>query len=89
MALGARESDVLCLVVGYGARIALVGVAIGIVSALLLTRLLRDFLYGVSPADPVTFLAVAAILVFVGLLASYLPARRASRLDPLIALRHE
>jgi predicted permease len=89
MALGARRSDVLALVVGEGARLAFLGVAIGIAASLAITRLLSSLLFGVSATDPVTFVAVAMTLSMVALLASYIPARRAMRLDPNIALRNE
>ena len=89
MALGARRDDVLRLIVGEGARLALFGVAIGIAASFAVTRLLSSLLFGISATDPVTFIAVAALLSLVALLASYIPARRAIRLDPNIALRYE
>ena len=89
MALGAQRSDVMRLVLGEGAKMALAGVAFGISSALGLTRLMSNELFGVSPHDPVTFAAVAVLLTSVSLLACYLPARRAVRVDPMAALRHE
>ncbi len=89
MALGAQRSDVLRLVVGEGARLAGLGVAIGIAASLVITRFLSSLLFGVSATDPVTFAAVAAVLGCVALLASYVPARRAMRLDPNIALHYE
>jgi predicted permease len=88
MALGAQAQDVLRLVVGQGLRLTLLGVAIGLAGALGVTRLVRGQLLGVSPTDPATFVAVALLLGAVALLASYLPAQRAARLDPLVALRH-
>lgn len=87
--LGAQPFQVFRLVTGEGLRLALLGVVIGLAASLALTRVLRSFLYGVSAIDPVTYLAVAGILLAVGLLASYLPARRATRVDPLDALRYE
>ena len=87
--LGAQPLDVFRLVTGQGLGLAFLGVAIGCAASLALTRVLRSFLFDVSVLDPVTYLSVAAILVAVGFLASYLPARRATRVDPLIALRHE
>ncbi len=89
VALGARRVDVLRLVLGHGVKMALIGVAIGLVASLGLTRLMTDMLYGVSPADPLTFLCVALILTAVALAACYIPARRAMRVDPMVALRYE
>jgi len=89
MALGARQIDILRLVLGGAGRLAVIGIAIGFVSALGLTRLMAKLLYGVGPGDPLTFIAVPAILVGVALVASYLPARRASKVDPMVALRYE
>ena len=89
MALGAQRQDILRLIVGHGARLALIGVAIGIGGAFALTRLIRTMLFGVSITDPLTFLAVAMVLTTVALAACYIPARRAIRIDPIVALRHE
>jgi predicted permease len=89
MALGAQPKDVMRLVLGQGARMALVGVAVGLAAALGLTRLMANQLFGVSAHDPLTFAAVAIMLTMVALLACYLPARRAVRVDPLVALRCE
>jgi putative ABC transport system permease protein len=89
MALGARKHEVACLVVGQGARLALLGVALGLGGALALTRLMSGLLYGVGATDPLTFASVAILLVFVAIAASYIPARRATRVDPMVALRYE
>jgi predicted permease len=89
MALGAQPADIVKLVLGEGLRLGLVGVAAGIASALALTRVMRNLLYSVSATDPLTFFAVSAVLVFVALAACYLPARRAARVDPIVALRFE
>ena len=89
MALGALQKDVLEMVVTQGARLAVTGIAIGIVAALALTRAMTSLLYDVSPFDPITLAAVATLLVMVALVACYVPARRAARVDPVVALRHE
>ena len=89
MALGAERREVMRLVVGQGFRLTLVGVGIGIVVALALTRFLSSILYGVKPTDPLTFAAVSLILTAAALAASYLPARRATKVDPMTALRCE
>jgi predicted permease len=89
MALGAQRSDVLKLVLTQGAEMALVGMAIGFVTALGLTRLMANELFGVSAYDPLTFVAGAVLLTLVALLACYVPARRAVRVDPIVALRYE
>jgi predicted permease len=89
MALGAQRSDVMRMVLGEGARMALIGVAAGITAALGLTRLMANELFGVTAHDPLTFAAVAIVLPLVALVACYLPARRAVRVDPTVALRYE
>jgi putative ABC transport system permease protein len=89
VAIGAQRRDVLRLVVRDGAKLALFGIVIGIAAALGLTRLMASMLFEVTPTDPVTFAAVAFLLAFVALLACYIPARRATRVDPMVALRYE
>jgi putative ABC transport system permease protein len=89
MSLGAQPSQVLRLVMGQGVKLALAGIVIGSAAALALTQLMRSLLYEVSPADPLTFAGIAALLVGVALAACYIPARRAMRVDPMTALRYE
>ena len=89
VALGAERGDLLRLVVGQGMRLALLGIALGVAAAFALTRLLAGLLYGVSATDPLTFVLVATLLGIVALCACYLPARRATKVDPMVALRAE
>ena len=89
MALGARRGDVLSMILREGAWLAMVGVAIGVAVSLAITRLMATLLFNISPSDPLTLVAVAVLLSLVALLASYLPARRAMRVDPMVALRYE
>src|SRR6185503_8635285 len=89
MALGAQLRDVLKMVLRSGMSLALIGIAIGLAGAFFLTRLMRTLLFGVTPTDAVTFVSVAAILFGVALLACLIPARRATKVDPIVALRYE
>jgi putative ABC transport system permease protein len=89
MSLGAQNGDVLALILGEGARMAGLGVIIGVAVSLAVTRLMLSLLFGVSATDPLTFIVVGALLSFATLLASYIPARRAMRVDPMVALRYE
>jgi|SRR5664280_1478705 ABC-type antimicrobial peptide transport system permease subunit len=89
MALGAERMDILRIVLGSGGKLLVIGVGAGIIVALALTRLMSSLLYGIRATDPLTFVAVTLLLSVVALLACYLPARRASMVDPIVALRNE
>jgi putative ABC transport system permease protein len=89
MALGAQSGDVLRMVIGQGMRLTMIGAALGVAAALGLTRTLESLLFGINATDPVTFVSVTLLLVIVALVASYIPARRATKVDPLLALRHD
>ncbi len=89
MALGAESSQVLCLTLHQGMRLVVLGGLIGVAAALALTRLMQSLLYEVSAADPLTFAAVALLLACAALVACYIPARRAAKIDPMVALRYE
>ncbi len=88
-ALGASPGNILRLVLGQGIVTALIGVAVGLAGALVLTRTLQSLLFGLSATDPLTFAVVALMLVVVAMLACYIPARRAAKVDPMVALRYE
>src|SRR5262249_44028240 len=89
MALGAQAGDVLWMMIWRGMRLTLAGLTLGVASALALTRVMKSLLFDVSATDPATFALMALLLVSVALIASYIPARRATRVDPLLVLRHE
>ena len=89
MALGAQPRSLLRLIIGTGLRPVVVGIVAGVVGALMLTRLMTDLLFGVKPNDPTTFVVVSVLLVVTSVLACYLPARQASKVDPMVALRYE
>jgi putative ABC transport system permease protein len=89
MALGAQHRDVMSLVLGEGMLVILIGLAIGLVGSLALTRFLSSLLFGVTATDPLTFAAVVCLLALIALAACYIPARRAMLVDPMIALRYE
>ena len=89
MALGAQSGDVLRLIVGHGLALSLTGIGIGLIASFALTRLMKGLLFGVSATDPITFVAISLLLTAIGLLASWIPARRATRVDPLVALRYD
>jgi putative ABC transport system permease protein len=89
MALGAQPANVLRLVLGRGTRLALIGIVAGLAGSFALTRYLGTLLFGVRATDPATFAAVSALLMIVALIACYIPARRAMRVDPIMALREE
>ena len=89
LALGAQTSTVLRLAVGYGMKLVIVGIVIGLIAAFALTRVMSTLLFGVTATDPATFTLISLLLILVAAVASYIPARRATKVDPIIALRYE
>jgi len=89
LALGATRTKILGMILRQGLELAIAGAALGLVGALIVSHLMAGLLYGVRPTDPVTFVGVAILLIGIALLACYIPARRAMRVDPLVALRYE
>ncbi len=89
MALGATRSDIMRLVVGNGMLLTMIGIGIGVVASLGLMRVMQNFLFGVGATDAITFIAVSALLIVVALIANYIPARKATRVNPVVALRCE
>jgi len=89
MAMGAERKDILRMMLGEAGRMALVGVGVGLITSFLLMRLMSSMVFGVSTHDPLTFLGVAVLLTLVALAACLVPAQRATRVDPVVALRHE
>jgi ABC-type antimicrobial peptide transport system permease subunit len=87
MALGARRADVLKMTVNQGLKLVSIGMMLGLAAAFLLTRVLASLLFGISATDPITFLGISFVLLAVAILASYLPALRATKVDPIVALR--
>jgi putative ABC transport system permease protein len=89
MAMGAQRGDILKIAVGEGALVVAFGLAAGLAGSLVLTRFLQTMLFDVKPTDPITFAGISALLAAVALVACFVPARKATRVDPLVALRHE
>ena len=89
VALGARSRDVLTMILRQGMRTIVIGVLVGLIGSLILTRTLSSFLFGVTATDPLTFAAVVALLTTTAFMACYIPARRATKVDPMVALRYE